>query len=148
MTVMRPPTRQIRPRLPRGLVIPAHPLALDADRRLDERRQRALTRYYSPPAPAGSRSACTPPSSRSATRVGLFEPVLALAAETRPRRWPTRREPLVRIAGVCGPTAAGVGRSRHCARDLGYHAGLLSLAALRGEPRRRSCSPTAAPSPR
>ena len=32
--------------LRRGAVIPAHPLALDAARRLDPRRQRALTRYY------------------------------------------------------------------------------------------------------
>ena len=37
---------QLRGLLRSGLVIPAHPLALDANRKLDERRQRALTRYY------------------------------------------------------------------------------------------------------
>jgi len=65
--------------------------------------------------------------------VGLFEPVLRLAAEEMTKADAARDEPLVRIGGVCGPTQQAVAEAR-LLRDLGYHAGLLSLAALADAP--------------
>jgi dihydrodipicolinate synthase/N-acetylneuraminate lyase len=115
----------IAARLAAGGVIPAHPLALTADRKLDERRQRALTRYYIDAGASGV--AVGVHTTQFAIRdVGLLAPVLALAKETIDA-WATG--PLVRIAGVCGPTAQAVAEAR-LASDLGYHVGLLSLAAL------------------
>jgi len=119
----------LRARLREGLVIPAHPLALDAHRRLDERRQRALARYYLD-AGAGGLAVGVHTTQFAIREVGLYEPVLRIAMDTA-RRWPAPNRPLVMIAGVCGGTAQAV-REATLARDLGYHAGLLSLAALKG----------------
>ena len=116
--------------LQRGVVIPASPLALTEARRFDERRQRALWRYYVAAGAGGL--AVGVHTTQFAIRdpaVGLFQPVLALAAEELARADAGRDEPLVRIAGVCGATAQAVAEAS-LARDLGYHAGLLSLAAL------------------
>jgi hypothetical protein len=121
----------IHTELRRGIVIPAHPLALDANRRLDERHQRALTRYYVAAGAGGL--AVGVHTTQFAIRdpeVGLFEPVLALAAEEMARADATRAVPLVRIGGICGPTAQAV-REGELLAGLGYHAGLLSLGALR-----------------
>lgn len=110
-----------------GCVIPAHPLALDAARRLDERRQRALARYYLAAGAGGlAVGVHTTQFAIRDPQVGLFRPVLELAAEEMSRAG----RPLVRIAGVCGPTPQAVAEAG-LARDLGYDAGLLSLAALR-----------------
>jgi hypothetical protein len=110
-----------------GAVIPAHPLALDAARRLDERRQRALTRYY---IDAGARGlAVGVHTTQFAIReIGLYEPVLAIASATA-RAWTPA--PLAMIAGICGRTDQAV-REAQLAQSLGYHAGLLSLAAMIG----------------
>ncbi len=114
----------------RGLVIPAHPLALTDDGRFDERRQRALTRYYIAAGSGGlGVGVHTTQFAIREPRVGLFEPVLALAAEEMNRADATREVPLVRIGGVCGPTDQALAEADLLAR-LGYHAGLLSLAAL------------------
>jgi len=117
--------------LAQGLVIPAHPLALDADGRFDERHQRALTRYYVAAGAGGlavgvhtTQFAIREPS------VGLFKPVLSLARDEMDRGDRGRLIPLVRIGGICGPTSQAVQEASLLA-DLGYHAGLLSLAALR-----------------
>jgi Dihydrodipicolinate synthetase family len=117
-----------------GLVIPAHPLALTAEGRLDERHQRGLTRYYLAAGAGGlavgvhtTQFAIRDPS------VGLFEPVLALAAEEMTRADAHRDAPVVRIGGICGATVQAV-REAGVLRDLGYHAGLLSLAALKDAP--------------
>jgi len=123
---------RVRAALQRGGVIPAHPLALSSDRRLDERRQRALTRYYV--AAGASGLAVGVHTTQFAIRdpeVGLFEPVLALAADEMKRADAGRAEPLVRIGGICGPTRQAVAEATTLHR-LGYHAGLLSLAALEG----------------
>ena len=73
---------ELRRRLLEGLVIPAHPLALDAQRRLDERRQAALTRYYRAAGAGGlAVGVHTTQFAIRDPKVGLFEPVLALAAE-------------------------------------------------------------------
>jgi dihydrodipicolinate synthase/N-acetylneuraminate lyase len=117
---------EFRTRLASGCVIPAHPLALTADRRLDERRQRALTRYYLAAGAGGlAVGVHTTQFAIRDPQVGLFRPVLELAAEEMNRAG----RPLVRIAGICGPTAQAVTEAG-LARDLGYDAGLLSLAAL------------------
>jgi dihydrodipicolinate synthase/N-acetylneuraminate lyase len=116
--------------LRRGLVIPAHPLALDDNGRLDERRQRALTRYYIAAGAGGL--AVGVHTTQFAIRdpaVGLFEPVLTLAAEEMSRADAGRDTPLLRIGGICGDTRQAVAEAQLLGR-LGYHAGLLSLAAL------------------
>jgi len=113
--------------LRRGTVIPAHPLALDADRRLDVRRQRALGRYYID-AGAGGLAVGVHTTQFAIREAGLYEPVLAIAAETA-ADWSDR--PLVMIAGLAGATEQAVAEAG-IAVAYGYHAGLLSLAALRG----------------
>lgn len=121
----------LRTRLAHGLVIPAHPLALDANRKLDERRQRALTRYYAAAGAGGIAVAVH--TTQFAIRdpgVGLFEPVLQLASEEMNRADRGRGYPLVRIGGICGETAQA-SREAQLLADLGYEAGLLSLAAMR-----------------
>jgi dihydrodipicolinate synthase/N-acetylneuraminate lyase len=113
------------------LVIPASPLALGKNRQLDERRQRALWRYYSDAGAGGiAVGVHTTQFAIRDPRIGLYEPVLALAADEFSRLDRRRAEPLVRIAGICGQTAHAV-REAQVARDWGYHAGLLSLGALR-----------------
>lgn len=111
-----------------GAVIPAHPLALDSGRRLDVRRQRALTRYYLD-AGSGGLAVGVHTTQFAIREAGLYRPVLELAAETA-AGWTDR--PLFMIAGAAGPTDQAVGEAR-VARELGYHAMLLSLAALKGQ---------------
>jgi hypothetical protein len=114
-----------------GVVIPASPLALNGRRQFDPRRQRALWRYYSAAGAGGVAVAVhTTQFAIRDPKIGLFQPVLALAADEFSRIDASRPEPLVRIAGVCGKTAQAVGEAT-LARDLGFHAGLLSLSALR-----------------
>jgi hypothetical protein len=118
---------QIRSILRRGVVIPACPLALTSERRLDERHQRALCRYYLAAGVGGV--AVGVHTTQFAIRdptVSLFEPVLSLMADELGRSG----QPVVRIGGVCGETKQAVGEA-DLIRRLGYHAALLSLAALR-----------------
>ena len=118
--------------LRRGTAIPAHLLALDADRRLDERRQRALSRYYLDAGVGGM--AVGVHSTQFAIRErGLYRPVLEAAMHEALHWQPLGgRRPLVMVAGLAGPTAQAQAEAR-TARGLGYHAGLLSLAALRDQ---------------
>ena len=120
---------QLRARLAEGIVIPAHPLALTADRRLDEKRQAALTRYYAA-AGAGGIAVGVHSTQFAIRTAGLFEPVLELAAAEATEADRHGRPPLVRIAGAIGPTAQAVAEAE-TARRLGYDAVLLSLGALR-----------------
>jgi hypothetical protein len=113
--------------LRRGVVIPAHPLALDANRKLDARRQRALSRYYID-AGAGGLAVGVHTTQFAIREAGLYRPVLELAMRTA-SDW--AKSPQVMIAGLSGRTAQAVGEA-HVACDLGYHAGLLSLAAMKG----------------
>src|SRR5271156_248576 len=97
--------QKIREILSTGIVIPAHPLALNASRRLDERRQRALTRYYIAAGAGGlAVGVHTTQFAIRDPRIGLFEAVLKLAAEEMDRADQARPEPLVRIGGICGET--------------------------------------------
>jgi dihydrodipicolinate synthase/N-acetylneuraminate lyase len=112
--------------LRRGVVIPAHPLALDASRRLDERRQTALTRYYCDAGAGGiAVGVHTTQFAIRDPKIGLFEPVLRLAIDTARKCG----RPLVKVAGVCGPTPQAVAEAA-TAREIGYDLALLSLAAL------------------
>ncbi|HET9735045.1 MAG TPA: dihydrodipicolinate synthase family protein, partial [Burkholderiales bacterium] len=113
--------------LRKGTVIPAHPLALDAGRRLDARRQRALTRYYLD-AGAGGLAVGVHATQFAIREKGLYEPVLKLAADAA-REWAQR--PLVMIAGLSGTTVQAR-QEAAAAVAHGYHAGMLSLASMRG----------------
>ena len=120
----------LRRELLRGLVIPAHPLALTQARTFDERRQVALTRYYCDAGAGGL--AVGVHTTQFAIRdphIGLFQPVLQLAQRTV-RDWCAERpgRPLM-IAGVVGQTVQALGEAE-IAAALGYDAALLSLAAL------------------
>ena len=117
---------EVRRLIADGTVLPAHPLALDADRKLDLLHQRALTRYYID-AGAGGLAVGVHTTQFAIRDVGLYRPVLELAAETA-SNW-TRR-PLALVAGLAGPTRQAV-KEAEIARGIGYHAGLLSLAAMR-----------------
>jgi dihydrodipicolinate synthase/N-acetylneuraminate lyase len=111
-----------RQRLREGVVIPAHPLALNAARKLDERRQRGLTRYYLDSG-AGGIAVGVHTTQFAIRECGLYEPVLALAREEVGAR------AVVKIAGVCGGRAQAL-REAECAARLGYDAALLSLGSL------------------
>ena len=117
----------VRATLAEGVVIPAHPLALDAERRLDAERQRALSRYYID-AGAGGLAVGVHTTQFAIREAGLYEPVLKLAAETADA-WTDR--PLVRIAGLVGRTEQALAEA-DIALGLGYHAGMVSLAAFAG----------------
>lgn len=123
----------VRALLQRGTVIPAHPLALTAQRKLDEQRQRALTRYYLAAGAGGvavgvhtTQFAIREPS------IGLLEPVLGLAAEEVRRFSEKSGRPVIRVAGICGRTEQAV-REAGLARELGYDIGLVSLSAFKEE---------------
>lgn len=115
----------------RGAVIPAHLLALDAGRQLDRRRQRALSRYYLD-AGAGGLAVGVHSTQFAIREQGLYPTVLALAMQTA-RDWTPLggRRPLAMIAGLAGRTTQAVAEAE-TACCAGYHAGLLSLAAMKG----------------
>ena len=118
---------QLRAKLLSGLVVPAHPLALNANRKLDERRQRALTRYYLAAGAGGiAVGVHTTQFAIRNPQFGLLQPVLSLAVEE------SRRRDVVKIAGVCGKRDQAIAEAR-LAKELGYDAVLLSLAALSDE---------------
>lgn len=122
---------QVRSALLRGMVIPACPLALNSARQLDERRQRAVLRYYSAAGVGGvAVGVHTTQFQIRDAKIGLFEPVLRLAKEEMDRLDAGRGQRLVRIGGICGATRQATAEAT-LLRDLGYHAGLLSLAALK-----------------
>ncbi len=124
-----PPEWVLR-RLREGQVIPAHPLALTATHQLDERRQRALTRYYQAAGAGGvAVGVHTTQFSVRDAKHGLLKPVLQLAVETIGECDARTNRETVRIAGLCGTTGQAV-KEADLARELRYHAGLLSLGAL------------------
>ncbi len=116
----------LREQLRFGLVIPAHPLALNSQRKLDERRQRALTRYYLA-AGAGGIAVGVHTTQFAIRKCGLLKPVLSIAAEEC-----SRYPDIVKIAGVCGQNAQAVAEAE-LAAELSYDAALLSLADLKNE---------------
>jgi len=128
------PVSHIIDTLRSGCVIPAHPLALKADRKLDEHRQKALTRYYLACGAGGlAVGVHTTQFAIHDPKIGLYKPVLKLAGETAQQFVAsTNCSKPIMIAGILGDTNHAVKEAR-LARELGYHLGLLSLAALRGK---------------
>jgi dihydrodipicolinate synthase/N-acetylneuraminate lyase len=128
--VIESPAVSARELLRSGVVIPAHPLALTPARRLDERRQRALTRYYFDAGAGGV--AVGVHTTQFAIREphhGLYRPVLELAASTVNALRAASPRPFVMVAGLCGSTAQAV-QEAQTALTYGYDVGLLSLGAL------------------
>jgi dihydrodipicolinate synthase/N-acetylneuraminate lyase len=120
-------SRSAREKLSAGTVIPAHPLALNATAKLDERRQRALTRYYLD-AGAGGLAVGVHTTQFAIRECGLYRPVLALAKQTADE---SGHGPIM-VAGLVGKTPQALTEAE-IAVALGYDAGLLSLGAWRGE---------------
>jgi dihydrodipicolinate synthase/N-acetylneuraminate lyase len=118
--------RDVHERLHQGVVIPAHPLALNGSRVLDEQRQAALTRYYLD-AGAGGVAVGVHTTQFEIRDRGLYEPVLTLAAETA-RGMDLAQRPIM-VAGVVGPTAKAVAEAE-IAAQLGYDVALVGLGGL------------------
>ena len=119
-----------RTQLLKGLVIPAHPLALTANRQLDEQHQRALTRYYLAAGAGGiAMGVHTTQFEIHRPEVGLYSPVLELAGEVVKELSDSHQRP-IKVAGIVGATAQAV-QEAVLAADLGYDCGLLSLGAMK-----------------
>lgn len=118
----------------RGTVIPATPLALNSRRQFDERRQRALMRYYIDAGVGGIAVGMhfTQFEIR-APGIDLYEPVLRICAEEMDS-WSSQNaggRPIVKVAGISGRTESALEQAR-MAKDLGYHFAIASMAAFRG----------------
>lgn len=125
------PETWVREAIRSGIAMPAHPLAVTNDRQLDERRQRALTRYYHAAGAQGlAIGVHTTQFEIRLAKHGLFRPVLELGAETARACDAATSRQTVLLAGICGDTKQAVAEAR-LARDLGYHIGMISLSALK-----------------
>jgi len=125
------PPQEILAALRHGQVIPAHPLALTRDRKLDARRQRALTRYYCAAGAGGvAVGVHTTQFAIRDPKHGLFKPIVGLASETIDACARDLTRPIIKIGGVCGPTKQASAEAA-LLREAGYHIGLVSLAALK-----------------
>lgn len=123
--------QELRYSFQQGHVIPACPLALTSARKLDERRQRALLRYYTAAGAGGvAVGVHTTQFAIREARHGLFEPVLTLAAEELRAAELKHGSRHLRVGGVCGETAQAVAEAE-LLKSLGYDAGLLSLGAMK-----------------
>jgi hypothetical protein len=119
---------QMKEALHEGLVIPAHPLALHESRALDERQQRALTRYYLASGAGGVAVGVHTTQFEIRDRsINLFEPVLKLASEEVDKAGLER--PFIKIAGICGATEQALAEAE-IAAGYGYDAGLASMGGL------------------
>ena len=122
--------QEILTALHKGVVIPALPLALDKNRKLDERRQRALIRYYLDAGAGGVAVAVhTTQFEIRLPEINLYEPVLSIAREEFDRFVERTHNPVIRIAGIIGKTEQAT-KEAHLAVKHDYHAGLLSVAAF------------------
>jgi dihydrodipicolinate synthase/N-acetylneuraminate lyase len=120
----------VRAQVKAGVVIPAHPLALTPSRTLDERRQRALTRYYFDAGAGGvAVGVHTTQFAIRDGRHGMYRPVLEIAAETARESLAGNPRPFAMVAGICGDTDQAVTEAE-IAKVHGYDVGLLSLGAL------------------
>lgn len=121
----------IRQLLCGGTVIPAMPLALNAERKLSEKHQRALVKYYLAAGTGGVAAGVhTTQFQIRDPEIGLFKPVLKLVAETMDEVAAETGKPNVKVCGVCGKTQQAVAEAQF-AQETGYHAALLSLAAMK-----------------
>ncbi len=127
------PSAEILELLCAGQVIPAQPLALTPAGVFDERRQRAITRYYCAAGAGGvAVGVHTTQFEIREPEHGLFKPVLQLAAETMDESSAALGRPLIKVGGICGKTPQATGEAAFL-NDTGYDIGLLSLAALKEE---------------
>lgn len=125
------PTDEIMKNLKEGVVIPAHPLALTEERKLDEKRQKALTRYYIEAGAGGiAVGVHTTQFEIHNPKVGLLKPVLEISMEAIKEY--KVEDKMVKVAGICGRTEQAV-KEAEIARTLGYDAGLLSVTAFRDD---------------
>lgn len=119
--------------LHKGVVIPALPLALKSNRKLDERRQRALIRYYLDAGSGGiAVGVHTTQFAIRSPKVDLFKPILEIAKEEFDSFCLRTGKPIIRIAGVIGRTEQAV-KEAQLALTNGFHAVLLSLGAFHGD---------------
>lgn len=126
------PPKHILSLLRKGVVIPAHPLALNSSRKLDEIRQQALTRYYIAAGAGGvAVGVHTTHFEIHDPKISLYEPVLKLASEVVDEGERKVGRPIIKVAGIVGPTSQAVKEAK-IASDMGYHAGLVCLSALKG----------------
>jgi dihydrodipicolinate synthase/N-acetylneuraminate lyase len=122
----------VRERILEGTVIPAIPLALDAGRAFDPRHQRALIRYYMDSGAGGvAVGVHTTQFEIRDPRHGLFKPVLSAVSRMIDEGAADGRAPIVKVGGICGKTEQALAEAEFLAGE-GYHAGLLSLAAMKG----------------
>lgn len=127
-------TPQIRQLLNAGMAIPACPLVLDRERRFDEEKQRRLIRYYSAAGSGGlAIGVHTTQFAIREPRHNLHKTVLLVAADEMDQLDRNRANPILRVGGICGKTEQAVAEAG-VARDLGFHAGLLSLGAMKDAP--------------
>ncbi|MCA9416554.1 MAG: dihydrodipicolinate synthase family protein [Candidatus Omnitrophica bacterium] len=113
--------------LAEGAVIPAMPLALNANRQFDERRQAALIRYYLASGAGGlAVGVHTTQFQIRDPKHGLYEPVLRFAMDMLAEG---HRDGLIRVAGICGPTLQAL-HEAEVASSIGYDLGLLSLGGF------------------
>jgi hypothetical protein len=118
----------IKDLLLKGTVIPAHPLALDTNRKLDEKYQRALTRYYIDSGAGGiAVGVHTTQFEIRLPKYNLYEQVLRIASEEAQAS--VIKKPFIKVAGITGSTDQAV-REAKIARSLNYHIGLLSNGGL------------------
>jgi hypothetical protein len=111
-----------------GVVIPAHPLALTQNLRLDEKRQRLLTRYYAASGAGGvAIGVHTTQFEIRKPEINLLEPVLKIAADEIEQL--KLKRPFIKVAGICGPTPQAI-KEAELAAKYGYHLGLLSNGGL------------------
>lgn len=115
--------------LQEGTVIPAHPLALRENLKLDEKRQRLLTQYYIASGAGGvAVGVHTTQFEIRNPGIDLLEPVLKLAAEEIGQSNLSR--PFIKVAGIVGPTAQAT-KEAELARRYGFHLGLVSMGGLK-----------------
>ena len=125
------PPEDIREIYRKGTVIPAHPLALTRSGKIDEKYQKALTRYYLDAGAGGlAVGVHTTGFPIHDPKTGYYRPVLELAMETV-RNWASSA-PHVMIAGICGKTGQAVTEAG-LASGVGYHIGMVSLSDLKNE---------------
>ena len=115
-----------------GMIIPATPLALTADKKLDENRQRLLMRYYLNAGAGGIASGVHSTQFEiHDEKVGLLAPVLEIVSDEIDRYEDQSKATIFKVAGACGPVAQAV-KEAELAKRLGYDAVLLSPGGLPG----------------
>ncbi|MDR1933330.1 MAG: dihydrodipicolinate synthase family protein [Spirochaetales bacterium] len=126
--------RDIFDKIMGGTVIPAIPLALDEKRRFDEKRQKALVRYYIDAGAGGiAIGVHTTQFEIRRPEYGLFRPVLDLVSKTIDEHAAKRNKKIIKIGGICGRTPQAL-REASFLRENGFHAGLLSMADFAEDP--------------